>query len=118
MANITSFEGSAKMDTGLIHVGNWNRTRFSEFEASVCGNNFIHYRTATNEDFNFSKLAIVFGAHAHDRMVLQCCNDVVHERYAPELKYDTALRLAALHIHQHAISNNIPYNKVTVKSIE
>lgn len=50
--------------------------------------------------------------------VFQCCNDVVHERYAPELKYDTALRLAALHIHQHAISNNIPYNKVTVKSIE
>ncbi len=50
--------------------------------------------------------------------MFQCCNDVVHERYAPELKYDTALRLAALHIHQHAISNNIPYNKVTVKSIE
>lgn len=50
--------------------------------------------------------------------MLQCCNDVVHERYAPELQYDTALRLAALHIHQHAISNNISYDKVTVKSIE
>ncbi|XP_065223815.1 FERM and PDZ domain-containing protein 4 isoform X5 [Planococcus citri] len=55
---------------------------------------------------------------AFEYLYLQCCNDVVHERYAPELKYDTALRLAALHIHQHAISNNIPYNKVTVKSIE
>lgn len=53
-----------------------------------------------------------------DIVVLQCCNDVVHERYAPELKYDTALRLAALHIHQHAMSNNIPYDKVTVRSIE
>lgn len=47
----------------------------------------------------------------------QCCNDVVQERYAPELKYDIALRLAALHIHQHAISNNMA-SKVTVKAIE
>lgn len=47
----------------------------------------------------------------------QCCNDVVQERYAPELKYDIALRLAALHIHQHAISNNMT-SKVTVKAIE
>ncbi|KAJ9585424.1 hypothetical protein L9F63_002771, partial [Diploptera punctata] len=46
-----------------------------------------------------------------------CCNDVVQERYAPELKYDIALRLAALHIHQHAISNNMA-GKVTVKAIE
>lgn len=43
---------------------------------------------------------------------------MVQERYAPELKYDIALRLAALHIHQHAMVNNIPYCKVTVKAIE
>lgn len=49
--------------------------------------------------------------------VFQCCNDVVQERYAPELKYDIALRLAALHIHQHAVSNNMT-GKVTVKMIE
>nr|CAD7394723.1 unnamed protein product [Timema cristinae] len=46
-----------------------------------------------------------------------CCNDVVQERYAPELKYDIALRLAALHIHQHAVSNNMT-GKITVKAIE
>nr|CAD7568919.1 unnamed protein product [Timema californicum] len=47
----------------------------------------------------------------------RCCNDVVQERYAPELKYDIALRLAALHIHQHAVSNNMT-GKITVKAIE
>nr|XP_018902965.1 PREDICTED: FERM and PDZ domain-containing protein 4 isoform X2 [Bemisia tabaci] len=55
---------------------------------------------------------------AFEYLYMQCCNDVVQERYAPELKYDIALRLAALHIHQHAVSNNIPASKVTVKAIE
>ncbi|KAK3923091.1 FERM and PDZ domain-containing protein 4, partial [Frankliniella fusca] len=54
---------------------------------------------------------------AFEYLYLQCCNDVVQERYAPELKYDIALRLAALHIHQHAVSNNMT-GKVTVKMIE
>ncbi|PSN30565.1 hypothetical protein C0J52_26752, partial [Blattella germanica] len=54
---------------------------------------------------------------AFEYLYMQCCNDVVQERYAPELKYDIALRLAALHIHQHAISNNMT-GKVTVKAIE
>ncbi|XP_021925317.1 uncharacterized protein LOC110832537 isoform X2 [Zootermopsis nevadensis] len=54
---------------------------------------------------------------AFEYLYMQCCNDVVQERYAPELKYDIALRLAALHIHQHAISNNMT-SKVTVKAIE
>ncbi|GAB6029665.1 hypothetical protein CHUAL_005397 [Chamberlinius hualienensis] len=35
----------------------------------------------------------------------QCCNDVVQERFAPELKYDIALRLAALHMQEHYLSN-------------
>ncbi|XP_064636403.1 uncharacterized protein LOC135493223 isoform X2 [Lineus longissimus] len=47
----------------------------------------------------------------------QCCNDVVHERFASELKYDVALRLAALHIQQHALSKNIT-GKLSIKSIE
>lgn len=50
-------------------------------------------------------------------VVLQCCNDVVQERYASELKYDVALRLAALHVHQHALSSNMQ-GKVSIKSIE
>ncbi|XP_063233819.1 uncharacterized protein LOC134537383 isoform X2 [Bacillus rossius redtenbacheri] len=54
---------------------------------------------------------------AFEYLYMQCCNDVVQERYAPELKYDIALRLAALNIHQHAISNNMA-GKITVKAIE
>jgi FERM and PDZ domain-containing protein 4 len=48
---------------------------------------------------------------------LQCCNDVVQERFAPELKYDIALRIAALHMHQHALANKMQ-SKFTVKNIE
>lgn len=47
----------------------------------------------------------------------QCCNDVVQERFAPELKYDIALRIAALHMHQHALANKMQ-GKLTVKNIE
>ncbi len=43
---------------------------------------------------------------------------VKQERFAPELKYDVALRLAALQIHQHLLSNNGPGTKVTVKAVE
>uniref|UniRef100_T1IM82 FERM domain-containing protein n=1 Tax=Strigamia maritima TaxID=126957 RepID=T1IM82_STRMM len=50
-------------------------------------------------------------------LYVQCCNDVVQERFAPELKYDIALRLAALHIQQHALTNNLQ-GKLSVKSIE
>ncbi|KAI4458605.1 membrane associated guanylate kinase-related [Holotrichia oblita] len=55
---------------------------------------------------------------ALDYLFIQCCNDVIQERFAPELQYDTALRLAALHIYQHALANNIPGSKLTVKTIE
>ncbi|KAF5288111.1 hypothetical protein FQA39_LY15498 [Lamprigera yunnana] len=55
---------------------------------------------------------------ALDYLYTQCCNDVTQERFAPELQYDTALRLAALHIYQHALSNNIPAAKLTVKTVE
>lgn len=51
-------------------------------------------------------------------MFTQCCNDVVQERFAPELQYEAALKLAALHIYQHALVNNISINKLTVKTVE
>ncbi|KAK8376636.1 hypothetical protein O3P69_009922 [Scylla paramamosain] len=54
---------------------------------------------------------------AFEYLYLQCCNDVIQERFSPELKYDVALRLAALHIQQHALSNNMS-SKVSVKNIE
>lgn len=34
----------------------------------------------------------------------QCCNDIVHERYQPEIKYEVALRLSALRIFEHAVN--------------
>lgn len=55
---------------------------------------------------------------ALDYLYTQCCNDVIQERFAPELQYDTALRLAALHVYQHALVNNMPSGKLTVKTIE
>ncbi|XP_071443991.1 uncharacterized protein [Hetaerina americana] len=55
---------------------------------------------------------------AFDYLYMQCCNDVVQERFAPELKYEVALRLAALHIHQHALSHNLSTPKVSLKTIE
>lgn len=56
--------------------------------------------------------------NALDYLYTQCCNDVIQERFAPELQYDTAIRLAALHIYQHSLANNIPAAKLTVKTIE
>ena len=50
-------------------------------------------------------------------LCLQCCNDVVGERFAPELKYEVALRLAALQILQHSLAHNLQ-GKLTVKAIE
>lgn len=55
---------------------------------------------------------------ALDYLFMQCCNDVIQERFAPELQPDVALRLAALHMHQHALANNISPSKLTVKAAE
>lgn len=49
---------------------------------------------------------------------MQCCNDVNQERFAPELQPELALRLAALHMHQHALANNFAPAKLTVKLVE
>lgn len=54
---------------------------------------------------------------AFEYLYVQCCNDVVHERFAPELKYDIALRLAALHMQQHALSSGLQ-GKINIKAIE
>lgn len=53
-------------------------------------------------------------------LYVQCCNDVVQERFSPELKYEIALRLAALHLHQHAVTNGMLSGggKVNLKAIE
>ncbi|XP_017057549.1 LOW QUALITY PROTEIN: uncharacterized protein LOC108098872 [Drosophila ficusphila] len=56
--------------------------------------------------------------HALDYLYLQCCNDVNQERFAPELQPELALRLAALHMHQHALANNFAPAKLTVKQVE
>ncbi|RWS26683.1 FERM and PDZ domain-containing protein 4-like protein, partial [Leptotrombidium deliense] len=59
-------------------------------------------------------------ATSFEYLYVQCCNDVVHERFSPELKYEIALRLSALHLFQHAISNGMLSSggKVNLKAIE
>ena len=44
-------------------------------------------------------------------------NDVLQDRFTTELKQETLMRLSALHIQQHAMSNNIT-GKINIKSIE
>ncbi|XP_037048563.1 uncharacterized protein LOC119083046 isoform X2 [Bradysia coprophila] len=56
--------------------------------------------------------------NALDYLFMQSCNDVTQERFSPELQADVALRLAALHIHQHSLANNISPAKLTVKTVE
>lgn len=56
--------------------------------------------------------------NALDYLYMQCCNDVTQERFAPELQPEVALRLAALHMHQHALANNVSPSKLTVKIVE
>ncbi|EDW13831.2 uncharacterized protein LOC6572228 [Drosophila mojavensis] len=56
--------------------------------------------------------------NALDYLYMQCCNDVNQERFAPELQPELALRLAALHMHQHALANNFAPAKLTVKLVE
>ncbi|XP_059079624.1 uncharacterized protein LOC131877834 isoform X3 [Tigriopus californicus] len=55
---------------------------------------------------------------AFEYLYVQCCNDVMQERFAPELKYDFAFKLAALQMHQHLLSNNESLTKVTIKMVE
>ncbi|XP_078416062.1 FERM and PDZ domain-containing protein 4-like isoform X3 [Cetorhinus maximus] len=56
-------------------------------------------------------------AVAFEYLYVQSCNDVVQERFGPELKYDVALRLAALQMYILTISTK-QSQKVSLKYIE
>ena len=49
--------------------------------------------------------------------VSQSCNDVVQERFGPELKYDIALRLAALQMYIATVTTK-QTQKISLKYIE
>lgn len=49
--------------------------------------------------------------------LLQSCNDVVQERFGPELKYDIALRLAALQMYIATVTTK-QTQKISLKYIE
>lgn len=71
----------------------------------------------THFTITMPSLLLIIRTHIISVSLSQCCNDVVQERFAPELKYDIALRIAALHMHQHALTNKMQ-GKLTVKNIE
>ncbi|XP_023682292.1 FERM and PDZ domain-containing protein 4-like isoform X2 [Paramormyrops kingsleyae] len=54
---------------------------------------------------------------AFEYLYVQSCNDVVLERFGPELKYDTALRLAALQMYILTVTMK-QTQKVSLKYIE
>ncbi|CAH1777483.1 unnamed protein product, partial [Owenia fusiformis] len=56
-------------------------------------------------------------ATAFEYFYMQCCNDIVEERFSGEVKFDMALRLAALHMQEHALNNHMA-GKILVKNIE
>ncbi|MGH0153796.1 UNVERIFIED_CONTAM: hypothetical protein FKN15_037729 [Acipenser sinensis] len=56
-------------------------------------------------------------AVAFEYLYVQCSNDVVQERFGSELKYDTALRLAALQMYILTVSTK-QSQKVSLKYIE
>ncbi|XP_053563564.1 FERM and PDZ domain-containing protein 4, partial [Bombina bombina] len=54
---------------------------------------------------------------AFEYLYVQSCNDVVQERFGPELKYDIALRLAALQMYIATITTK-QTQKISMKYIE
>ncbi|MED6279996.1 hypothetical protein CHARACLAT_006308, partial [Characodon lateralis] len=56
-------------------------------------------------------------AVAFEYLYVQCCNDVVLERFGPELKYDAALRLAALQMYILSMTTR-QSQKVSLKYIQ
>ncbi|XP_077867220.1 uncharacterized protein LOC102806711 [Saccoglossus kowalevskii] len=50
-------------------------------------------------------------------LIQRCCNDVVEGRYGSELKYDSAIRLAALQMQEHVLTSKLSA-KVSVKAVE
>ncbi|XP_078602584.1 uncharacterized protein LOC144876792 isoform X2 [Branchiostoma floridae x Branchiostoma japonicum] len=55
--------------------------------------------------------------NAFEYLYMQCCNDVIKERYATELRFETALRLAALHMHEFMVATTNK-RKMSIKYIE
>ncbi|KAJ8253195.1 hypothetical protein GJAV_G00210150 [Gymnothorax javanicus] len=56
-------------------------------------------------------------AVAFEYLYVQCCNDVVQERFGSELKYDMALRLAALQMYILTVTTKQTH-KVSLKYME
>ncbi|KAG3271693.1 hypothetical protein H1C71_029913 [Ictidomys tridecemlineatus] len=54
---------------------------------------------------------------AFEYLYVQSCNDVVQERFGPELKYDIALRLAALQMYIATVTTK-QTQKISLKYIE
>ncbi|XP_022530536.2 FERM and PDZ domain-containing protein 4 isoform X2 [Astyanax mexicanus] len=54
---------------------------------------------------------------AFEYLYVQSCNDVVLERFGPELKYDAALRLAALQMYILTLTTR-PTQKISLKYIQ
>ncbi|KAM9567442.1 FERM and PDZ domain-containing protein 4 isoform 2-T2 [Guaruba guarouba] len=54
---------------------------------------------------------------AFEYLYVQSCNDVVQERFGPELKYDVALRLAALQMYIATVTTK-QTQKISLKYIE
>uniref|UniRef100_A0A8C5M2N5 FERM and PDZ domain-containing protein 4 n=1 Tax=Leptobrachium leishanense TaxID=445787 RepID=A0A8C5M2N5_9ANUR len=54
---------------------------------------------------------------AFEYLYMQSCNDVVQERFGPELKYDIALRLAALQMYIATVTTK-QTQKISLKYIE
>ncbi|XP_030837006.1 uncharacterized protein LOC764891 [Strongylocentrotus purpuratus] len=56
-------------------------------------------------------------AQAFDYFYQQCCNDVLQERFSTEMKPETVMRLASLHIQQHHLASK-QTTKLSLKVIE
>ncbi|KAL4702575.1 hypothetical protein ACJJTC_018570 [Scirpophaga incertulas] len=55
---------------------------------------------------------------ALEYLYAQCCNDAAHGRLAPELAPRDGLRLAALHLAQHAAAHRLPPPHHCLKALE
>ncbi|MGH0146698.1 UNVERIFIED_CONTAM: hypothetical protein FKN15_026294 [Acipenser sinensis] len=72
-----------------------------------------HFALALEEQYNISRLYLLHD----DECIEQSCSDVLHERFAMEMKCNVALRLAALHIQERIHTCGQP-QKLSLKYIE
>ncbi|CAB4004341.1 FERM and PDZ domain-containing 4, partial [Paramuricea clavata] len=90
----------------------------------------VYARRNCNSSAWLSKLLLIFAPKdihlflkedpvAFDYFYRQMCSQVVEGRFGWELKYDTAIKLAALHLQQYALEEKIGKGgKISVKAIE